>query len=116
MTVKRPLVMNQAQIGKFIREIRLQTGLTQEQFAAELGVTYSSINRWENGRSKPSPLAIQKIEGILRQMGDHGKDLLERYLASAMRWSRLSVPPRASLCGTDVESLEGASGNEAGHH
>jgi transcriptional regulator with XRE-family HTH domain len=74
--------MNQPQIGKLIRELRLETGLTQEQFAAELGVTYSSMNRWENGRSKPSPLAMQKIEGLLLQkMGDHGKELLQKYLA-----------------------------------
>lgn len=71
--------MNQPQIGKLIREIRLETRLTQEQFAAEVGVTYSSMNRWENGRSKPSPLAMQKIEGMLRQMGDRGKEMLVRY-------------------------------------
>lgn len=71
--------MNQPQIGKLIRELRLETGLTQEQFAAELGVTYSSVNRWENGRSKPSPLAMQKISEMLRQMGDRGQDLLSKY-------------------------------------
>lgn len=81
MTVKKPLTMNQPQIGQLIRELRLETGLTQEQFAAELGVTYSSMNRWENGRSKPSPLAMQKVEGMLRQMGDRGQDLLQQYLA-----------------------------------
>jgi len=81
MKVKRPLVMNQPQISNLVRELRLETGLTQEQFAAELGVTYSSINRWVNGRSKPSPLAMQKIEETLQQMGDRGQDLLERYLA-----------------------------------
>ncbi len=79
MNVKRPLVINQPQIGKLIRELRLLTGLTQEQFAAELGVTYSSVNRWENGRSKPSPLAIRLIEKMLRDMGDRGKELLEEY-------------------------------------
>jgi transcriptional regulator with XRE-family HTH domain len=76
--------MNQPQIGKLVRELRLLMGLTQEQFAAELGVTYSSINRWENGRSKPSPLAMQKIEEMLRLRGDRGKDLLERYLAESV--------------------------------
>ncbi len=73
--------MNQPQIGKLIRELRLETGLTQEQFAAQLGVTYSSISRWERGCSKPSPLALQKVEGMLQKMGDRGKELLERYLA-----------------------------------
>ncbi|MBD2778244.1 helix-turn-helix domain-containing protein [Iningainema tapete] len=28
--------------------------LTQEKFAAFVGVTYARINRWENGRAKPS--------------------------------------------------------------
>lgn len=81
MMFKKPLVMNQPQIGKLIRELRLQIGLTQEQFAAELGVTYSSMNRWENGRSKPSPLAMQKIEGMLQLRGDRGQDLLEKHYA-----------------------------------
>lgn len=73
--------MSQPQIGKLIREIRLATNLTQEQFASQLGVICTTINRWENGRSKPSPLAIEKIEQLLEQMGNKGKDLLAGYLA-----------------------------------
>jgi len=79
MPVKKPL--NQSQIASFVRELRLLTGLTQEQFAARLGVTYSSVSRWERGRGIPSPLAMQKIEGLLQKMGDRGKELLVRYLA-----------------------------------
>lgn len=77
MTVKKRI--NQLQIAQFIRELRILTGLTQEQFAARLGVTYSSVSRWERGRGIPSPLAMQKIEGILKQFGDRGKELFERY-------------------------------------
>lgn len=79
MTVKRLLVRNQPQIGKLICELRLEIGLTQEQFAAEFGVTYSTVNRWENGRSKPSPLAMQKLEGMLQLWGDRGHDLVVKY-------------------------------------
>jgi transcriptional regulator with XRE-family HTH domain len=79
MPVKKPL--NQLQIDQFIRELRLLTGLTQEQFAAQLGMTYSSVSRWERGRGIPSPLAVQKIEGMLQQMGDRGQELLQKYLA-----------------------------------
>ncbi len=39
MIIERPLVINQPQIGKLIRELRLATGLTQEKFAVKLGVT-----------------------------------------------------------------------------
>ena len=71
--------MSQPQIANLIFEIRLATNLTQEQFASQLGVTCSTINRWERRRSKPSPLAIQKIGQLLEQMGE--KDLLAKYLA-----------------------------------
>ncbi|MEH2246820.1 helix-turn-helix domain-containing protein [Nostoc sp.] len=60
--------------------MRLALGLTQEQFAPTLGVTYTTINRWKNGRSTPSPLAMDKIEGMLEKMGDEGQDLLAKYL------------------------------------
>ncbi|MBH8564425.1 helix-turn-helix transcriptional regulator [Nostoc sp. CENA67] len=80
MTIKQPLVVKQPEIGGLIREFRLLTGLTQEKFAAHLGVTYPTINRWENGRSKPSPLAMEKIEAQLHEMGDEGQDLLAKYL------------------------------------
>ena len=68
----------QTNIPRFVRELRKRTGLTQEKFAAKLGVTFPTINRWENGRAKPSPLAMQKIEELLRKMGDSGNDLLKR--------------------------------------
>ncbi|TBR56704.1 transcriptional regulator [Westiellopsis prolifica IICB1] len=80
ITSRKLLVINQPEVGKLIRELRLLTGLTQEQFAATLGVTYPTINRWENGRAKPSPLAMQKIEVQLQEIGKQGKDLLEKYL------------------------------------
>jgi transcriptional regulator with XRE-family HTH domain len=66
----------QADIPRIIRELRGRTGLTQEKFAAKLGVTFPTINRWENGRARPSPLAMQKIEELLGSMGERGSDLL----------------------------------------
>lgn len=81
MALKKLLLMSQPQIGKLIREIRLANNLTQEQFASQLGVTCITINRWENGRSKPSPLAIEKIKQLLEQMGNKGEDLLAGYVA-----------------------------------
>ncbi len=80
MTIKKPLAINQPQVGQIIRDLRLLAGLTQEQYAATIGVTYTTINRWENGRSKPSPMAIKLIEQKLDEMGTQGQDLLAKYL------------------------------------
>jgi len=69
----------QPNMAKLVRELRELTGLTQEKFAAKLGVTFPTINRWENDRAKPSPLAMEKIESLLRSLGDKGKALHKAY-------------------------------------
>ncbi len=79
MNIKKTLVPKQPEFGKFLRELRITTNLTQAQFAASLGVSYPSINRWENGHVEPSPLAMQKIEAMLEGMGEQGQTLLGKY-------------------------------------
>jgi len=68
-------------MASLIRELRKRLDLTQEKFAARLGVTFPTINRWENGRTAPSPLAKQRIQELLRSMGRDGVDLLARYFS-----------------------------------
>ncbi len=47
-----------------VKSARTRLGLTQSQFADLLGVSYASVNRWENGQSRPTRLAWQKIVDI----------------------------------------------------
>lgn len=70
------------EISDLVRELRQRLGLTQEQFAAKLGVTFPTINRWENQKSRPSRMAMMLIEGKVRELGDSGKDLLNKYFSS----------------------------------
>ena len=49
-----------------IRSLRAELGVPQEQLAAKLGVAFSTVSRWENGRGNPSPLAIKLIEQLCR--------------------------------------------------
>ena len=71
--------MKKPDYARLVRELRKRLSLTQEKFAARLGVSFPTINRWENGRSIPSPLALQRIEQILREMTDAGTDLLNEH-------------------------------------
>jgi putative transcriptional regulator len=50
--------------SKIIRKLRSDLGLTQEQFATKIGVTYTTVNRWENNKAKPSPLALKQIKEL----------------------------------------------------
>ncbi len=45
----------------FIGRLRGRLGLTQTEFAARLGVSFATVNRWENAQTKPSPLSWQQI-------------------------------------------------------
>ncbi len=60
--------MPKISISKMITELRVTLGLTQEQFAARVGVTLSTINRWENSKGKPSPLAMLRIEELQKEL------------------------------------------------
>lgn len=50
--------------GSQIKELRKGLGLTQEEFAHAVAVTFSTVNRWENGHAKPSKLARRAIEQL----------------------------------------------------
>jgi DNA-binding transcriptional regulator YiaG len=66
-----------------IREIRGLHRLTQEKFAARVGVTFPTVNRWEKGHAKPSPLALKQLETLLKELGDRGAKILETYFHSS---------------------------------
>jgi transcriptional regulator with XRE-family HTH domain len=56
---------------KIIRSIRKEMELSQEQLARELNVSFSTLNRWENGKTSPSKLAKEKI---VNYCVEHGID------------------------------------------
>jgi len=44
-----------------IKRLRVELGLTQRRLAEMIGVSFVSVNRWENGQTRPARLAWQKI-------------------------------------------------------
>jgi superfamily II DNA or RNA helicase/transcriptional regulator with XRE-family HTH domain len=54
--------MNAAEI-KHTRKSVLQ--LSQREFAAKLGVSFSTVNRWERGHAEPQPDRLRRIREIL---------------------------------------------------
>ncbi len=73
--------IDQTELAELLRETRQRLELSQAKFAARLGVSFQSVNRWENGRTKPLPIALKQIEQVLHQMGERGKDLLVKYFS-----------------------------------
>ena len=48
-------------LGKNIYELRKERGVTQEELAAELGVTAAAVSKWEKGNTLPDVLMLCAI-------------------------------------------------------
>ena len=44
--------MNQQKIGGFLKELRQEKQITQEQLAEQMGVSRRTVSRWETGVSQ----------------------------------------------------------------
>jgi len=60
-------------IPEMVKEIRRQLSLSQEDLARELGISFSTVNRWENGLVKPSKLAKAQLDNFCTKMTRQGK-------------------------------------------
>lgn len=67
MVERRP--MTDPDIPKLIKELRERLGLTQEQFAQRVGVTFSSVNHWENNKRTPQPFLVRRLVEMKEELG-----------------------------------------------
>jgi len=51
-----------------IKAIRKRFRWSQERLARELGLSYSTISRWERGQSTPSPAAERLLSELTRSL------------------------------------------------
>ncbi|MBI5562626.1 MAG: PilZ domain-containing protein [Deltaproteobacteria bacterium] len=61
-----------------ITRLRVVLGRTQEALARELGVSFSTVNRWENGKSSPSPMAKRVLDALASAHGLSSVPLTEK--------------------------------------
>jgi putative transcriptional regulator len=60
--------MEQAKMdAERIRTLRHRLQMTQEDFAHLIGVTFSTVNRWENNKSNPNRIAVRLLTGLERK-------------------------------------------------
>ena len=56
-------------IGNALKEIRIKSLLSQADFAKEIGVSFSTVNRWENGKAVPGFKALKKTKDFCARNG-----------------------------------------------
>jgi len=62
-----------AKILKELDEVRCEKKISQENLSYILGVAFSTVNRWFNGRTKPSRIQVFHIKKFLQIYGRYGQ-------------------------------------------
>ena len=52
---------------------RLENKISQQSLAAKLGVSFVTVNRWLNGKTKPNKIQQYHIEKLLKEKIGHAK-------------------------------------------
>jgi len=91
-------------IPALVKHLRDRLGLTQEQFAHEVGVTFSTVNQWENGRRRPQPFLLKRLLEMEASLGAGSAGRLTRGEAQAFkrRWEAVNAAEREELAATPV--------------
>lgn len=53
---------------ELVAAIRTRARLTQEELARRLGVSFSTVNAWETGRSSPQPRHRRRLEELVAEL------------------------------------------------
>ena len=56
--------MDAKKIGAFLKELRNENGMTQEQLGEKIGVSNKTISRWETGNYMPPVDCLNVLSGI----------------------------------------------------
>ena len=63
-------------MNTLIKTIRNHAGLSQQELADRLGVTFATINRWENAKAAPNKMAQTKLYDFCKEMAIPVYDIL----------------------------------------
>lgn len=102
--VKNIFLMPMINIPALVKGLRQRLGLTQEQFAHEVGVTFSTVNQWENGRRRPQPFLLKRLLEMEAAAGEGLAGRLTKGEAQAFkrRWEAVNAAEREELGSTPV--------------
>ncbi|MBW1679107.1 MAG: type I restriction-modification system subunit M N-terminal domain-containing protein, partial [Deltaproteobacteria bacterium] len=62
-------------ISKVVKELRARLNLSQEEIAAKLGVSFATVNRWENEKIVPRGKARKAIQQLIEESGFDQSDI-----------------------------------------
>ena len=96
-----------------LRFLRGSLGLSQEQLARRLGVSFATVNRWESGRTQLSPRALTAVAELEAEVAEVAAATPARRISSATGASGSSTGTSSTgTSGPDTASRAGAAGSD----
>lgn len=127
--------MDQIRIGEFLKELRKEKGLTQEQLAEKFNVSRRSVSRWETGSNLPdlsilvelaefydvdikeiidgarkSEMMNEEVKEVAFKMADYAVEQKSRFLIWIRRISLVGVVLMAVILGLQTFNYEAGTG------
>ncbi len=62
--------------SELVKYVRQELNISQEQLAHRLNISYSTVNRWETGKTKPLPVIKDRFIDFCEQEGIETKKIL----------------------------------------
>ena len=87
-------------VGPLLQAIRARLDLTQEQLAERLGVSFTTVNRWEGGVSRPQKAARTAIAALAAEAGIDDENEVDEAESAARVTRRRSRTRQASVPST----------------
>jgi len=60
--------------GEKVKYTRKSLQLTQQKFAALLGISFATVNRWEKGHATPTYETLERFNALCKENGIHFDD------------------------------------------
>lgn len=86
-----------------IRNLRQQLSLSQEKLAVKLGVSFKTVNRWENGHTTPSPMALRRIAELIQETSQLDTILLNQSFQAEELAQRLGVQAKRGSGSNEIQ-------------
>ena len=61
--------MEKINYSELILKLRVKLNISQQQLGEILGVSFSTVNRWEKGHHEPTLLAKEKLKELFLKYG-----------------------------------------------
>lgn len=59
--------------SEHVKNVRSQLNMSQEDLAHAIGVSFATVNRWENGKTLPSKLALKQFNSFCTTQKELGR-------------------------------------------